>query len=131
MALTRAMMQRKPGFTALLAFDDLTSFGAVRALREAGLRVPEDCSVLGFDDVPYAALSSPSLSTIRQPMEQMGNLAVQRLLEEIKLGEETRLDGKAKMQKVCVELLPPVLVQRESTMAVPTEFKTFTSKITP
>lgn len=109
MALTRAMIQRKSGFTAMLAFDDLTGFGAVRALREAGLRVPEDCSVLGFDDVPYAALSSPSLSTIRQPMEQMGVIAVERLLEQI------HEDDRTKKRKRRVDLLPPVLVQREST----------------
>lgn len=107
--LTREMIQRNPGFTAMLAFDDLTGFGAVRALREAGRRVPEDCSVLGFDDVPYAALSSPSLSTIRQPLEQMGVLAVERLLEQIH--EEDR----TKKQKKRVDLVTPVLVQREST----------------
>jgi len=112
MTLTRTMIQRKPGFTAMLAFDDLTGFGAVRALREAGRRVPEDCSVLGFDDVPYAALSSPSLSTIRQPMEQMGVIAVERLLEEIQPSE------KATNRKGRVNLLAPELVQRESTASL-------------
>jgi DNA-binding LacI/PurR family transcriptional regulator len=116
-ALTHAMMERNPGFTALLAFDDLASFGAVRALREAGLRVPEDCSVLGFDDVPYAALSSPSLSTIRQPMEQMGLIAVERILKEIQDGESTE------MQKGKVELLAPELLQRESTARLPSKPK--------
>lgn len=108
-ALTHDMMRHNPGFTALLAFDDLTSFGAVRALREAGQRVPEDCSVLGFDDVPYASLSSPSLSTIRQPMEQMGMIAVERLLEEIQQAET------AVKRKSRVDLLAPILVPREST----------------
>ena len=111
--LTHAMMQRNPGFTALLAFDDLTSFGAMRALREAGCRVPEDCSVLGFDDVPYAALASPSLSTIRQPMVRMGSIAVERILKEIQEGEDV------KMRLGRVELLMPELVQRESTMRLP------------
>lgn len=107
--LTRALLDRSPGFTALLAFDDLTAFGAVRALRECGMRVPEDCSVLGFDDVPYAALSSPSLSTVRQPMERMGSIAVERILDEIQDGESVR------NEKGHVELLPPELIQREST----------------
>ena len=113
MLLTRAMLERHPGFSALLAFDDLTSFGAIRAIRDAGMRVPEDCSVLGFDDVPYAAISSPSLSTIRQPMEQMGTLAVERLLREIH-GEE-----KVELQDGRVDLLAPALVHRESTAALP------------
>lgn len=113
MLLTRAMIERHPGFSALLAFDDLTSFGAIRAIRDAGMRVPEDCSVLGFDDVPYAAISSPSLSTIRQPMEQMGTLAVERLLREIH-GEE-----KVELQDGRVDLLAPALVHRESTAALP------------
>lgn len=108
-ALTHAMMERKPGFTALLAFDDLTCFGAIRALREAGMAVPEDCSVLGFDDVPYSALSSPSLSTVRQPMEQMGKIAVERILNEIQEGEA------AAPRRGRVELLSPQLIQREST----------------
>ncbi len=112
-SLTRSMLARSPGFTALLAFDDLTSFGAIRALREAGLRVPEDCSVLGFDDVPYAALASPSLSTIRQPMEQMGSIAVERILKEIHDAQEVEL------QQGRVELLAPELVRRESTAQLP------------
>ena len=106
------MLEQDPGFTALLAFDDLTAFGAVRALRNFGRRVPEDCSVLGFDDVPYAALFNPSLSTVRQPMEQMGSIAVERILNEIQQGGEV-VQGKGS-----VDLLPPELVQRESTTAV-------------
>ena len=112
-ALTRAMLERRPGFTALLAFDDLTAFGAIRALREAGKRVPEDCSVIGFDDVPYASLASPSLSTVRQPMEQMGAIAVERILKEIQDSDGTkRLHGR-------IELLSPELVHRESTARLP------------
>lgn len=112
-SLTRSMLERSPGFTALLAFDDLTAFGAIRALRQAAKRVPEDCSVLGFDDVPYAALSSPSLSTVRQPMEQMGSTAVERILTEI---QDSGGRGK---QKGLVELLSPEIVPRESTAPLP------------
>lgn len=114
-SLTHAMLERKPGFTALMAFDDLTAFGAARALREAGRRVPEDCSLLGFDDVPYAALSSPGLSTVRQSMERMGTIAVERILKVIQDGENT---GRP---KGLVELMPPELVPRESTMRVSTK----------
>jgi LacI family transcriptional regulator len=111
-SLTSTMLQRDPGFTALLAFDDLTAFGVVRALRNFGRRVPEDCSVVGFDDVPHAALFNPSLSTVRQPMERMGSIAVGRILKEI------QQDGEVEQEKGRVDLLPPELIQRESTAAI-------------
>jgi DNA-binding LacI/PurR family transcriptional regulator len=63
---------RRPPFSAVLAFDDLTALGVVRGLTEAGLRVPEDCSVLGFDDVLPAAVATPGITTIRQPLKEMG-----------------------------------------------------------
>jgi LacI family transcriptional regulator len=118
-SLTRTMLQHDPGFTALLAFDDLTAFGAVRALRDFGRRVPEECSVVGFDDVPYAALFNPSLSTVRQPMERMGSIAVERILSEIQQG------GNIEQRKGRVDLLPPELVQRESTAAFNQQGKVF------
>lgn len=71
------LLRRKQQFTALLAFDDLTAFGAIRALTLAGRNVPLDCSVIGFDDVTAAAFYNPPLTTIRQPMETLGASAVQ------------------------------------------------------
>ena len=68
-------------FTALFAFNDISAIGAIRALQEQGLRVPEDVSVLGFDDIYAAAFHNPSLTTIRQPLFEMGSLAAQTLLE--------------------------------------------------
>ncbi len=70
--LTEELVKQKRPFTALLAFDDMTAFGAIRALAKAGIRVPEQCSVIGFDDVATSALYTPSLTTVRQPMEAMG-----------------------------------------------------------
>lgn len=70
-------------FTALFAFNDISAIGAIRALQEAGLRVPEDVSVLGFDDVYAAAFHNPALTTIRQPLFEMGILAAQTLLERL------------------------------------------------
>ena len=64
-------------FSALIAFNDVTAIGAIRALRNAGLRVPEDVSVIGFDDIESAGYLSPSLTTLRQPLEQMGELAAE------------------------------------------------------
>ena len=70
--LTEELIQRKLPFTALLAFDDMTAFGAIRALAKAGMRVPDQCSVIGFDDVMTAGLYTPPLTTIGNPWKQWG-----------------------------------------------------------
>src|SRR5579859_5528914 len=88
--LTEELLQKKKRFTALMAFDDLTALGAIRALTKAGVKVPEHCSVTGFDDVALSALSAPSLTTVRQPLETMGNLAVNTILEGINASQEKR-----------------------------------------
>ena len=66
--------------TAVFCANDLTAFGAVAAIREAGLRIPEDISVIGFDDIPTAAQFYPPLTTVRQPLRQIGSSAVNALL---------------------------------------------------
>jgi LacI family transcriptional regulator len=106
--LTSELIASGAEFTAILAFDDLTALGAVRALRHSGRSVPADCSVIGFDDVPTAALSSPGLTTIRQPMEDMGGLVASWILDAIGTHAETSSESK-------LELLPPTLVTRDST----------------
>jgi LacI family transcriptional regulator len=110
--LTEELLRRKKEFTALLTFDDLTALGAVRALAKAGIKVPENCSVVGFDDVALAALSAPALTTVRQPLETMGSTAVNIVMDAIKAGHENR-DWTAVSQK-----LHPELVIRESTRGV-------------
>jgi LacI family transcriptional regulator len=84
-AAQKILAAKKP-FTALFAFNDISAIGAIRALQEAGLRVPEDVSVLGFDDVYAAAFHNPALTTIRQPLFEMGQLAAQTLLRRISQG---------------------------------------------
>ena len=96
----------------MLAFDDLTAFGAIRALTKAGVKVPEQCSVVGFDDVPLSALAAPSLTTVRQPLEAMGNMAVNLVVEGIKAGLEKR-DWSISRHK-----MTPELVIRDSTRAM-------------
>src|ERR1700683_1577765 len=110
--LTEELMKRKKRFSAVLAFDDMTAFGAVRGLARAGLKVPEDCSVIGFDDVIPAGLSVPSLTTVRQPMEALGSTAVEIVMEGINAVTEER-EFTAVRRK-----LAPELVVRESTPAV-------------
>jgi LacI family transcriptional regulator len=72
-----------PPPTAIFASNDLSAFGAMDAAREFGLRIPEDISIIGFDDIPQASLVYPKLTTVRQPLEQMGRVAVKMLLEHI------------------------------------------------
>ena len=93
-------------FTALVAFNDISAIGAVRAFRDAGLRVPEDISVVGFDDIQAAAYLIPRLTTVRQPLRRMGEIAAEQLLARISNGR------RAGAQQVMVE---PELVLREST----------------
>jgi LacI family transcriptional regulator len=94
-------------FTALWAFNDVSAIGAIRALHEAGLRVPRDVSVLGFDDIYSAAFHTPALSTVRQPLSEMGTLAAQTLLQKIRT---PGVDGWDRERSV-----EPELVIREST----------------
>ena len=84
--LTEELIRQKRPFTALLAFDDMSAFGAIRALNKAGVRVPEQCSVIGFDDVATSAIYTPSLTTVRQPMEAMGASAVGIVVDGINGG---------------------------------------------
>jgi DNA-binding LacI/PurR family transcriptional regulator len=88
LATRRILMRRDRSFTALFAFNDVSAIGAIRALQEAGLRVPQDVSVLGFDDIYGAAFHNPALTTIRQPLFEMGRLAAQTLLKSIDGKEE-------------------------------------------
>jgi len=107
--LTEDLIKRKRPFTALLAFDDMSAFGAVRALTRAGLHVPEHCSVIGFDDVAASALCTPPLTTVRQPMEAMGASAVGIVVDGINAVLEKREFGATHCKVV------PELVVREST----------------
>ena len=70
-------------FTALFAYNDTSAVGAMFVLHEAGLRVPEDVSVVGFDDIAVASFTFPPLTTVRQPLLEMGTVAAQTLLDRI------------------------------------------------
>ena len=107
--LTAELLRSETSFTALLAYDDVTALGAMRALKRQGRRVPEDCSVVGFDDVAQASLSLPSLTTVRQPMEAMGSMSVGMMLDSIKAVDQKQ-DIPVVRRKI-----PAELVVREST----------------
>ncbi len=102
---TCELLQRKAEFTAIVCYDDPAAIGAIRALRDHGLRVPEDISVVGFDDIQSAAFYNPSLTTIRQPLHEMGTIAARVLLQRVR--------GQNSVPTVLPVL--PELVIREST----------------
>jgi LacI family transcriptional regulator len=81
--VTRKLLETGEAFTALVAFNDISAIGAIRALREAHRQVPEDVSVVGFDDIQSAAFQNPALTTVRQPLREMGVLAAETLLRRI------------------------------------------------
>jgi DNA-binding LacI/PurR family transcriptional regulator len=95
-------------FTALVAFNDMSAIGAIRALQDVGLSVPRDVSVIGFDDIKVAAFNNPRLTTIRQPLSNMGRIAAQCVLSQ--------LNGSEPFRKVI--MLEPELAVRESTRAI-------------
>jgi LacI family transcriptional regulator len=102
--IQQLMATRKP-FTALVAFNDISAMGSIRALQDAKLRVPEDVSVIGFDDISAAAYTLPRLTTINQPLAEIGRVATQSLLNRIH-------NTAAAKDEIVVE---PKLVVREST----------------
>jgi DNA-binding LacI/PurR family transcriptional regulator len=99
------LITRGSDFTALVAYNDISAIGAIRAFMNHGHRVPEDISVVGFDDIQGAAYHNPSLTTIRQPLHQMGTVAARILLQRIR-GQATFPD---------VVPIHPELIIREST----------------
>ena len=107
-ATQKLLATRKP-FTALFAFNDISAMGAIRALRESGLRVPTDVSVVGFDDIQSAAYQNPGLTTVRQPMREMGRIAAEILLRRIRHSGTDSHGGE--------RMVEPELVIRGTTCA--------------
>ncbi len=104
--LVKDLLARTRDFTAIFCFNDIAAIGAIRALQDAGLRVPEDVSVVGFDDILSASYHTPSLTTVRQPLEEMGREGARILLERI-----THPNKKFPPEII----FQPQLIAREST----------------
>ena len=104
----RELLERHPGITAIFAANDIMAFGAIRALTEAGRRIPADVSVIGFDDIELAGIINPPLTTINQPKYEIGEAAV-----EILLRHTDRRKPHAPEHRV----FDVRLVERESCMA--------------
>lgn len=103
--VVQQLLAAKRPFTALVAFNDISAIGAIRALEDVNLRVPKDVSVIGFDNIKAAAYTVPRLTTINQPLEEIGRIATQSLLNRIH-------DTMPPRDEITVE---PELVVRDST----------------
>ncbi|MCR2812410.1 LacI family transcriptional regulator [Microbacterium sp. zg.Y1090] len=97
------LLQRAPGLDGVFACSDLMASGGLRVLQAAGRRVPDEVSLVGFDDVVVAVTSDPPLTTVRQPLEEMGRAAAEALL--------ARIEGRAEGGSI---VLPTTLVRRET-----------------
>ena len=102
----QGLLEKTRDFTAIFCFNDIAAIGAIRALKDVGLTVPGDVSVVGFDDIQSAAYSTPSLTTVRQPLTEMGQRGAQVLLDRIAHREN---DHPSEI------VMAPELVIREST----------------
>lgn len=108
----KQLLARRQPFTALLAYNDFSAIGAMGAFREAGLRIPEDVSVVGFDDIPAAVFTNPGLTTVRQPLQRMGQIAAKTLIDQI--------EGTAEyVAEIAIE---PEFIVRASTAPAPSHF---------
>jgi DNA-binding LacI/PurR family transcriptional regulator len=110
----RELLARRVPFTALFAYNDISAIGAMRAFQEAGFRVPQDISVVGFDDIVHASFCIPGLTTVRQPLKKMGRTAAETLLAHIEGTGE--INGEIAVQ--------PELILRKSTGAAPAQAAT-------
>jgi DNA-binding LacI/PurR family transcriptional regulator len=105
---TKKLLARKHPFTALFCYNDNFAIGAIRAIQESGLRVPDDISVVGFDDISAAAYGNPSITTVRQPLRKMGELAAKIVVGRIE-------NDEAYVPQIAVK---PEFVVRQSTAHV-------------
>ena len=112
----KQLLARRQPFTALFAYNDISAIGSICACQEAGFRVPEDISIVGFDDIQNASYTNPRLTTVRQPLQKMGEIAARTLLDRI----------ENRMQCVPEITIEPELVVRAST-APPNGRRRFTS----
>jgi DNA-binding LacI/PurR family transcriptional regulator len=98
--------------TAIFVLNDLMALGALEGARAAGRRIPEDVSIVGFDDIPFAALANPPLTTVGQPIRELGEQAADLLLNVVDRGR----GGQSEPPRV---LLPNRLMMRGSSGRVP------------
>jgi LacI family transcriptional regulator len=111
---TLELLDHRPALTAIFVLNDLMALGALEAARAVGRGVPRDLSIVGFDDIPFAALANPPLTTVGQPIQQLGEQAADLLLAVVEHGAS----GSAQAEPRRV-MLPNRLIQRLSSGPVP------------
>jgi DNA-binding LacI/PurR family transcriptional regulator len=110
---TGRLLERPVPFTAIFAFNDHSAIGAIARLKEHGIRIPQDVSVVGFDDIPSAQTNNPSLTTVRQPLRLMGEMAANALLRYI--------EPQAPQEMPATVIVKPEFIVRNSTAPAPPE----------
>jgi LacI family transcriptional regulator len=106
----KRLLKAKRRFTALLAFNDMSAIGAIHAFHDAGKRVPEEISVVGFDDIQAATIVQPALTTVRQPLRRMGMMAAWELLASIE---------DANLQPRQISIMPELVIRQSSAACLP------------
>ncbi len=106
---TKLLLKRRRDFTGIFAMSNLIASGALTALEEEGVRVPEDISLIAFDEQPYLSHFNPPLTTIAQPVERIGDTVVKILLSQMKSPDQPQTEGI---------LLPTSLVRRKSVARI-------------
>jgi LacI family transcriptional regulator len=102
------LLRRNRPFTALFAYNDNSAIAGMRVFQDAGLRVPEDVSVVGFDDIQPASYTRPTLTTVRQPLQEMGEIAARTIL--------SRIEERAEYAPV-IAIQPQFVVRRSTAQA--------------
>lgn len=111
--VARQLLATGRAFTALFAFNDMSAIGAIQALRDAGLRVPEDVSVVGFDDIQSAAYQNPGLTTVRQPLRHMGELAARTILQRVEREGASATAANRASARAQAAATAPIVVEAE------------------
>jgi DNA-binding LacI/PurR family transcriptional regulator len=106
--VVQTLLQRRKRFRAIVAFKDMSAIGAIRALQDTNLEVPDDVSVIGFDDIQLAAYHTPGQTTIRQPLRDMGETVARILLQRLQGFRDYPMEFA----------VPPELIIRGTTAAV-------------
>jgi DNA-binding LacI/PurR family transcriptional regulator len=113
---TVELLDHAPTVTGVFVLNDLMALGALEGARAIGRRVPEDISIVGFDDIPFAALANPPLTTVGQPIRQLGEQAAELLLRVVQGGSHAQSESEPPRL-----LLPNELIQRQSSGPVPAQ----------
>jgi LacI family transcriptional regulator len=114
-AATAELLSRHPELSAVFVVNDLMALGSLEAARGAGRSIPDDLSIVGFDNIPFAALANPPLTTVGQPIRRLGEQAAELLLRVIEDGVSTTVDAAVQP----TVLLPNELIVRGSTAPAP------------